>query len=385
MYFFVDESGHTGPNLFDESQPMLFYGVLSSKFNIDVVGEEAVKRMRKLLSATRLHAAELGNRRLVEIAPALTKLQEKLDLRFDLYRIAKPDHAIICFFDQVFDQGLNPAMTWTGYWTPLRYVLLLKVAWLFDEAMAKKAWDARLELDDKKSDKLVVDVCEELRVRLYKLPDARSRELLGGALLWAIKNPSELFYNAKTKKDKLSIMPNVVGFQSVMMGIAARMQNSSRKSARIVVDQQTQFNRAQKNLHDYYIALSKVKHEIGPGLPEMNLKKLPKTPIEFLAGEKSYGLELVDIYLWIFKRLIEEKEVAPELAMLVRPYIRRGRMDEVSINALANRWEKWLQELPEPSEEQLIKAREIHDFDEQRRLDALESMKGTNHTLAGPA
>jgi hypothetical protein len=372
MYFFVDESGHTGANLFDEAQPMLYYGVLSSKLNIDVVGEAAIQRMRKVVSASRLHAAELGNGPLVSIAPALSKLQTALDLRFDLYRVAKPDHAIICFFDQVFDQGMNPAMTWTGYWTPLRYILLLKVAALFDEDLAKKAWDARLELDDKKSEKLIVEVCDELRGRLYMLPDARSRELLGGALIWAAKNPNELSYNAKTKSDKLSIMPNVVGFQSVMMGIAARMQKCSHKSARVVVDQQTQFNRAQKTLHDYYIALSKVKHESGPGLPEMNLKKLPNSPIEFLAGERSYGLELVDIYLWIFKRLMEEREVAPELVMLIQPYLRRGRTDEISINALALRWTKWFDELPEPSEEQIRKAREIHSVDEARRLRALE-------------
>ena len=37
MYFYVDESGHTGPNLFDAAQPMLYYGVLSSRVNLDVV------------------------------------------------------------------------------------------------------------------------------------------------------------------------------------------------------------------------------------------------------------------------------------------------------------------------------------------------------------
>jgi len=30
MFFYVDESGHTGTNLFDPNQPVLYYGVLSS-------------------------------------------------------------------------------------------------------------------------------------------------------------------------------------------------------------------------------------------------------------------------------------------------------------------------------------------------------------------
>ena len=374
MHFFIDESGHTGPNLFDDSQPMLYYGVLSSRLNVDVVGESAVQRMRKTLSVPRLHAAELGNGGLVAIAPQLNKLQKMLDLRFDVYRIAKPDHAIICFFDQVFDQGMNPAMTWTGYWTPLRYILLLKVASLFDEELAKKAWEARLEANDGKSEKLVSEVCDVLRGRLHELPDARSRELLGDALKWAATHPGELSYNAKTKHDKLSVMPNVIGFQSVMLGIAARLKKSDRKAARVVVDQQTQFNRAQKTLHDYFIAASKVDFETGPGLPMADFKGVPDTPIEFLAGTKSYGLELVDLYLWIVKRLMEDKQVAPELVAVIEPQLRRGRTDEISLNALGKRWGQWFDELPDPSEEQMRKAREIHDIDEGRRRQAMQAM-----------
>lgn len=374
MHFFVDESGHTGPNLFDDSQPMLFYGVLSSKLNVDVVAAGAVQRMRSTLAVPRLHAAELGNGGLLAIAPQLSKLQALLDLRFDVYRVAKPDHAIICFFDQVFDQGVNPAMTWTGYWTPLRYVLLLGIASLFDEELAKKAWEARLEANDGKSEKLVSEVCNELHRRLHRLSDARFREVLGDALKWAAGHPGELSYNAKTKHDKLSVMPNVIGFQAVMLGIASRLKKSSRKAARIVVDQQSQFNRAQKNLHDFYIAASKVKLDSGPGLPVADFTGIPDTPIEFLAGTKSYGLELVDIYLWIVKRLMEDKEVAPELISLIMPQLRRGGTNEISLNALASRWSQWFAELPAPSQEQLKMGREIRNIDERRRRKAIETM-----------
>jgi hypothetical protein len=30
MFFYVDESGHTGSNLFDPAQPQLYYGVLQA-------------------------------------------------------------------------------------------------------------------------------------------------------------------------------------------------------------------------------------------------------------------------------------------------------------------------------------------------------------------
>ena len=222
MYFYIDESGHTGPKLFDPDQPMLYYGVLSSKVNVDFLAAERLRNIRKRLGVRRLHAAEMGNGGLVEIVKDIDQLQRQLDLRFDLYRVAKADHAIISFFDQVFDQGLNPAITWTGYWTPLRYILLLKLATLFDEDLASRAWDARLETNDTKSTEGLVQVCAELRARVHELPDARSRQLITDTLEWAEKNPNEIYYNTKTKKDRLSVMPNIIGFQSVMLGIAAR-------------------------------------------------------------------------------------------------------------------------------------------------------------------
>lgn len=120
MYFYIDESGHTGLNLFDKNQPVLYYGMLSSKINIDLVAEDAVKAMRKKFGVDRLHAAELGVGRLSEIATDIARLRKKHNIVFDLLKVIKKDHALISFFDQTFDQGLNPAVPWMWYWSPLK-------------------------------------------------------------------------------------------------------------------------------------------------------------------------------------------------------------------------------------------------------------------------
>lgn len=377
MHFYIDESGHTGPNLFDSAQPMLYYGVLSCPLNADVVAADTLKNLRKRVGVPRLHAAELGNAGLVPLTNDLLKLQKRLDLRFDLYRVAKPDHAIISFFDQVFDVGLNPAVTWTGYWTPLRYVLLLKLATLFDEDLARLVWEARLERDDAHCHQIVTSVCNNLLVRIEHLPDARSRQLIGDTLSWAAKNPGELSYNSKGKAEQLSVMPNMIGFQSVMIGIAKRLLKAKRNASRIVVDQQSQFNKSQKTLAQYYAAASSVQFANGPGLPEISFKGAPDIPIEISSGTVSSGLELVDIYLWVFKRLLEEKDVAPELVMLAKTQFHRGRTDEISLRALASRWEKWFEQLPEPTGEQMVKAEEIRAADETRRLQAVKEMNNS--------
>lgn len=371
MHFYIDESGHTGPNLFDAAQPMLYYGVLSSKVNVDVLAEDRLKRLRAQLGVARLHAAELGNGRLVQIVGQLCDLQSKLGLRFDLYRVAKPDHAVISFFDQVFDQGMNPAVTWTGYWTPLRYILLGKLASLFDERLAALAWTARLELNDEKSEAMLVQVCQELVERAPSLPDARSIELITDTLNWAAANPAKISYNANTKKDRLSIMPNIIGFQSVMLGIAARLTKTERKASRIVVDQQSQFNKAQRTLADFYAAARSIQFASGPGLPEVSFKGMPTIPIEFSSSGSSPGLELTDVYLWVFRRAMEEEELAPELYSLVKPQLHRGRTDEISLNAMMKRWSEYFENIPEPTAQMLEDGKELIAFDEARRRKAI--------------
>lgn len=44
MHFYVDETGYTGPNLFDCTQPVLSYGVLSSPDDLDKVAETELAR-----------------------------------------------------------------------------------------------------------------------------------------------------------------------------------------------------------------------------------------------------------------------------------------------------------------------------------------------------
>ncbi|MBX9848093.1 MAG: DUF3800 domain-containing protein [Rhodocyclaceae bacterium] len=376
MYFYIDESGHTGPNLFDPAQPTLYYGVLSAAGDVDALAARRVAKLRKKLGVERLHAAELGNGRLASIANDIRAIQKVLRLRFDLYRVVKPDHAIICFFDQVFDSGMNPAITWTGYWTPLRFVLLLKLATLFDEGLAKLAWAARIEINDAVAQQKLVEVCTGLLVRVSTLPDARSKELISDTLQWAIDHPADIGYNVNDEEMRLQVMPNVVGFQSVMHGIARCVKTYGTLASKIVVDQQTQFNKAQKSLAVFYASARDVPWTSGPGLPVMDLTHIPDTPITVMSSHDSAGLELVDIYIWIFKRWLEKKELAPELRLVVFDQFSIGETDELSLKALAKRWTQWFEELPEPTAEQFECGKELMEMAERRRKDALANSAG---------
>ncbi|WP_419793247.1 DUF3800 domain-containing protein [Serratia fonticola] len=367
MHFYVDETGHTGPNLFDRTQPVLSYGVLSSSDDLDKVAEAELAVLRKKLGVQRLHAAELGMHRLDEVVDTLLILQKKHRIRFDIWQVVKRDHAIISFFDQVFDQGVNPAVPWNAYWTPFRYPLLLKLADLFDDELAKKAWGARLEAHDGRSLSLFSEVCSELLARVHTLGDRRYIELISDALSWAMTHFDELGYNCKTGKQKLQIMPNMIGFQFVLHGICSRLGSPNRK-ADIIVDQQSQFNTTQRDLREFYYQIREQPWAHGPGLPVMDVTNMPAEPLVFQSGTQSAGLELVDIYLWIFKRFMEGKELTRPLTRVVYTNQNTARTDSVSLQSVAKRFEASLDNLSEPTAEMIQKAHEYRDQEEARRL-----------------
>ncbi|MBT9492387.1 MAG: DUF3800 domain-containing protein [Paucibacter sp.] len=380
MFFYVDESGHTGSELFDATQPVLYYGVISSDVNLDVLAEDRLKPLRKRLGVNRLHATQLGVGRLSTIAAELVAIQKKLDLRFDLYRVNKPDHAIICFYDQVFDQAMNPAVTWTSYWTPLRYVFLLKLASLFEEDDARLAWAARIDTNRTRANEGLVTVCQRIAGRVEQLPDARSRQLIRDGLMWAAQNPDAIGYNVGHQNDIKQISPNIIGFQFVMKGIAKRILQRGKRASRIVVDRQSEFNKAQKTLSEFFAAVSGMEGATGPGMPKVSFAGMPKTPIEFAAGTDSAGLELVDVYLWLSKRLFDGKDIGAELMPLIYAQRHRGNTDEVSLRAIETRWGRHFAEMPpleEMSQEQIEMAREIMATEEQRRQIAVRGLLTT--------
>lgn len=201
--------------------------------------------------------------------------------------------------------------------------------------------------------------------RVHTLGEPRSAELITDALSWAMVHFDELGYNCKTGKEKLQSMPNMIGFQSVSVlhGICSR-PGSPNKKADIIVDQQSLFNTTQRELSQFYYQIREQPWILGPGLPVMDMKNMPAKPLVFQSGTKSAGLELVDIYLWIFKRFIEGKELTRPLARLVYTNQNTARTGSVSLQSVAKRFKEFFEKLPESTAERMKKANEYRDQEE---------------------
>lgn len=373
MYFYVDESGQTGNNLFDKNQPFLYYGVLSSKYNLDVLAEPDINRLRQSLGVSRLHAQELGVNGLDKIGRELVTFRKKFDLRFSLSRVNKIDHALICFFDQVFDQGNNPAVPWSAYWTPIRYVYLLYFEKIFDRDLLQKAWEARISTDAAQSEIIVAAICKELIQRISLLGDERIKNVFYDVFTWAKENAKKLSYNAIDKHDRKSISPNIIGFQQVLQFISERVRKLQLKKISVVVDQQSEFNQAQQTLADYYAAAKGSVFELGPGLPKMDLRGMPTKKLIFSSSQGSAGLELVDIYLWTFKRKMEEKPVPEQLSSLILDQVHRGSFREISMLNIKKLATDFINELPQfMSESEMERGKELFRIQEEHRANAMD-------------
>ncbi len=373
MYCFVDESGNTGNHLFDLNQPYLYYGVLCCRRNLDIIAQPMVKRLRDELGVDRLHANELGVGRLELVYEQFSVFQKKNDVRMNFFMVDKKDHAVISFFDQVFDSGMNDAVPWHHYWSPIRYVLLMKVAHLFDKELAENAWKARLTQTANECEAKLAAICDELIERTAALPDARSRQLIADGLLWAKKNADKISYGVSNSESALQISPNLVGFQQVLQSIAIRSVSMNCRVKSITVDQQTEFNLAQKFINDIYRRMRKIEHEMPPGMPDFDWSTMPDIDIKFKAGSDSVGLEMVDIYLWTLKRLEEDKSMSDAGRNLIYGQRHRGIRDEVSLRGIENRW-RFLLDLPEPDVERMEIAKAYLDEAEANRKRVVSEM-----------
>lgn len=95
---------------------------------------------------------------------------------------------------------------------------------------------------------------------------------------------------------------------------------------------------------------------------------MPAEPLFFQSGTQSTGLELVDIYLWTFKRFMEGKELTRPLARLVHTNRNTARTDSVSLQSVVKRFEASLKNLLEPTAEMIQKAHEYQEQEEARQL-----------------
>lgn len=334
MYFYVDESGHTGLELFDPSQPNFYYGLLISSADLNIELQSDIQNLRDKFGMERLHANELTNIQKEEFIEVLIKTHDNLSLDFHVAMVNKYDHSIFAFFDQIFDSGVNDAVAHEDYWTQKRYYLLYALHQLFDDELAKQVWEARVKDSEPKGNETITKICRLLAKKAEKKGDVINSCLIQ-PLLWAADNISQIRYRTTKKFHSLQMSPNAIGFQFVLMLISDtnKLRGVDLNKAFIIVDQQSQFNKHQQFLFDLYEKSKSIFSISETGPVERNIGYLPITQPMFKSGISDVGLDVVDFLLWIAKRLFEKKKVPNILEQYYKKYC-DNRVNAISMDSV---------------------------------------------------
>src|SRR5262249_2749479 len=123
-------------------------------------------------------------------------------------------------FDSLFDSGENAAVAWHHYnLRPLKIMLAFKTAFILDEETARLFWQCILEPSQEKALAMLPGICERLLENLHRLPDAKSREVLGQGLEWARDHPESIQIHTDRRSARQGHFPNMVAFANLLEGL----------------------------------------------------------------------------------------------------------------------------------------------------------------------
>lgn len=110
IYAWIDETGNTGVNIFDEAQPDFLTAALITKGDIDLTCGSRLARLAARVGQPELHGNEMGIAGLEKISRELLDLYQAADAHFFLSRVEKKYLLCTKLFDTLFDSGENAAV-----------------------------------------------------------------------------------------------------------------------------------------------------------------------------------------------------------------------------------------------------------------------------------
>jgi hypothetical protein len=76
-----------------------------------------------------------------------------------------------------------------------------------------------------------------------------------------------------------------------------------------------------------------------PGDAPLSMRQVPGSVLRMTSEEASPGLQVIDVILWLFKRMQTGQQIGPEGARLLRRVLARGRQNDLSFSGVAQQLE----------------------------------------------
>ncbi|MBK8160419.1 MAG: DUF3800 domain-containing protein [Rhodospirillaceae bacterium] len=325
LYAFVDETGNTGHNLFDEGQPDFFTAALVTKGDFDTRFGDSIASIARSIGTDSLHARKLGVGRLEKIAPSLLKVLIKANASFFVSRVEKRYLLATKLFDSLFDSGENAGVAWHHYNVrPLRLTLAFKMAFLVDEQTARLFWECVVGQKRNEIVRKLPTICDRLIENILRLPDKRSQEVLKEGLEWARDHPDSIQLNVDQEASRHTHFPNLVAFTNLLDGLDTFSKDRKTSVARITHDEQSEFERTLAACHKMFT--NAPADEISWAGEKYSLQKVAGSTFEVKQDSNSAGIQISDVVLWLYSQFHKNRPL-PEGCQSIIMYV------------MANGWE----------------------------------------------
>jgi hypothetical protein len=360
---YTDESGNSGLHLFDAGQPTFWTGTLVTPFDVDQIHPKIIQATLDRAGVPELHGNVLGLTGIEKIGSRLRYLMVKFDLWFIFTRIEKRYLAATKFMDTVFDAGNNRAVAHHTYNTQvLRLYFTNIVTGCMTNADQEEFWAAFRANDRPRFANVMRSVLDSIN---RHVDDPRTKQLLNDAFQWGMQHPEELLVKMVPEDS-----PNLVALTLIVQRLHEMFERSGRPVTAFVHDRQNQFG---KSLKFVYGLTKKFQFKQSPFAPMPTLDDLGTFECDFVERDSSssFGLQLVDIALWLFKRQFDRPvELHGQCADLFKALVHRSHLSnfprEEMMEWLMTEGNAWMNR--PITDEALERGRVLVDQLEQNRL-----------------
>lgn len=374
MYAYIDETGNTGSNIFDETQPYFITASLITKYNFDILQRKYIQKLARTVGETELHGNEYGLGKTEEIASGLLSIFKTSNARFFIARAEKRYIAVVKLFDTLFDSFENKAVPWHIYNIKyFRLLLVFKLTTILRQDVVEIFWKAILEKNKIKSYELFRESLLILKSDLDDFRDKRARELTENAVDWALANPESIYIHTAAKSARAGHLPNMAIFPDMLQRIEMMSQKWKRPVKTITHDQQSQFQKVLKGWHEMFSNAATGVIEI-PFEPPRRVRCVAGSTFIIKSSSESPGIQAIDIVLWLFKKFLDGETIPYNSATLLNHVFKFGYQNDLSFDGVGKRLDEEMLEIySKPfGETEQEKAIRLLEFAEKRRQESME-------------
>jgi hypothetical protein len=322
---YTDESGNSGLNIFDNTQPWFWTATLLTESDLERDASH-FRTLAENLGEAEIHANELGSARLNSIARSLCSTIVLHNCRFVFTVVEKRHVASMKLVDTLLDAGNNKAVHYFHYNARIFRLTLATYLMLITSPQSQEEfWQLYRNRDEKSFKRVLKRLSWNVRTKIH---DRRVQEILGDAISYARERPLDVLDMKRSALDS----PNMVAFSTLLHGLHSILGPEKKRIKRFVHDEQNQFGAHMREMFNVFGGV-KFTETLISAAPSMEKVDTYACAVE-MSKLPLVGLQLVDVALWLAKRHFEGRALGEECSHLLDEILRRSHSSEFSADQL---------------------------------------------------